>query len=81
MAALFELRRCDGCKLLEDFLVMSARVPAPGEHLVVEISRIVSIEQTRTQGLRRHARHRETIAVGCMAGLSVRINDLDKEFV
>ena len=81
MAALFELRGRDGRQLLEDFLVMSARVPTPGEHLIVEISRIVSIKQKRTQGLRRHARHRETIAVGCMARLSVRINDLDKEFV
>ena len=51
LAALFELRRCDSRQLLKDLLVMSARIPTPGEHLIVEISRIVSIEQKRTQGL------------------------------
>jgi len=71
VTTLFELRRRDGCQLLENLLVMSARVPTPGEHLIVETSRIVSIEQKRTQGLRRHARHRETIAAGTGAAASV----------
>jgi len=51
MAAFFELRWRNSRQLLKDFVVMSARVPTPGEHLIVEISRIVSIEQKRTQGL------------------------------